>query len=77
MAVKSVPGDVNMDGALNITDAVLMQKWLLAVPDTELKDWKAADCNADNQLNAIDLTMLKQLLLTTEIHECKNSMPCM
>lgn len=65
VAVKSVPGDVNMDGALNITDAVLMQKWLLAVPDTELKDWKAADCNADNQLNAIDLTMLKQLLLTT------------
>ena len=43
-------GDVNADGAFSIADAVLLQKWLLAVPDAELKNWKAADFNADNLL---------------------------
>ena len=62
-AVPALIGDVNMDGAFNITDAVLLQKWLLAVPDTELKNWKAADMNGDGKLHAVDLTLLKRLLM--------------
>ncbi len=58
-----VRGDVNMDGACTAADAVLLQKWLLAVQGTTLPDRKAADLNADKQLDAADLTLLKQILL--------------
>ena len=39
-------GDVNADDDFDVSDVILLQKWLLAVPDTQLSDWKAADfCN--------------------------------
>ena len=55
-------GDVNDDGEFNVADAVLLQKWLLAVPDTHLVDWKAADFCNDNVLNVFDLCLMKQEL---------------
>lgn len=58
-----IKGDVNADGACNTADAMILQKWLLAVPDTELRDWKAADFNEDNQLDARDLSMMKRVLM--------------
>ena len=60
---QAIKGDVNADGAFNITDAVLLQKWLLTVSDTEMKDWKAADFNEDNRLDARDLSMMKRVLM--------------
>ena len=56
-------GDVNADGKFNITDVILLQKWLLAVPDTKLPDWKAADFYADNKLNIFDLCLMKRKLI--------------
>ena len=56
-------GDVNNDGKFDVSDVVLLQKWLLAVPDTQLADWKAADFSSDHKLNAADLTLMKQELL--------------
>lgn len=56
-------GDVNADGALTISDVVLLQKWLLAVPDTQLADWKAADFNEDQSLNGFDLCQMRYALL--------------
>ena len=61
--VKEIEGDVNADGALSVTDAVLLQKWLLAVPDAKLTDWKAADLCEDNIINVFDLHLLKRMLL--------------
>ncbi|MBR3043363.1 MAG: dockerin type I repeat-containing protein [Oscillospiraceae bacterium] len=58
-----IKGDVNADGAFNITDAVLLQKWLLTVPDMNPADWKATDFNNDNQLDARDLSMMKRGLI--------------
>ncbi len=58
-----IKGDVNNDGACNTADAMILQKWLLTVPDTELKDWKAADFNEDNHLDASDLSMMKRGLI--------------
>ena len=55
-------GDVNNDGEFNVADAVLLQKWLLAVPDTHLADWKAADFCNDNKLDVFDLCLMKQEL---------------
>ena len=60
---ETVVGDVNADGVFNIADAVLLQKWLLAVPETHLADWKAADFCNDNVLNVFDLCLMKRELL--------------
>ena len=60
---KIIMGDVNMDGEFNVTDLVLLQKWLLAVPDTELKDWKAADFCEDNVIDVFDLCLMRKQLI--------------
>ena len=57
-------GDINADGSCNIADAVLLQKWLLAVPNTYLPNWRAADLCKDEKLNVFDLCMLKTALLS-------------
>ena len=56
-------GDVNNDGSVTISDAVLLQKWLLSVPNTTLPNWKAADLCKDERLNVFDLCLLKQMLI--------------
>ncbi len=63
-AAAKPTGDVNDDGALNHTDVILLRKWLLIAPDTQLANWKAADFCNDNTLNAADLSLMKQALLT-------------
>ncbi|MGN0592062.1 MAG: glycoside hydrolase family 9 protein [Ruminococcus sp.] len=54
-----VIGDVNADGKFSLADAVLLQKWLLAVPDVKLADWQAADLCEDGTLNVLDLCVMK------------------
>lgn len=58
-------GDCNGDGSFDVSDVVLLQKWLLAVPNTHLADWKAADLCDDNRLDVFDLCMMKRLLLNS------------
>ena len=54
----AVSGDLNADGAFNVSGVILLQKWLLAVPDTELVNWKAADLCEDNRLDVFDLCLM-------------------
>ena len=61
---ERLAGDVNADGAVNQEDVILLGKWLCCDPDTALADWQAGDMHPDAQLNAIDLTLLKQAVLT-------------
>lgn len=56
-------GDVNGDSEFNIADAVLLQKWLLGSPDTQLTNLKAADFCKDNRLDVFDLCLMKRDLL--------------
>lgn len=68
-------GDVNSDNKFDVTDVVLLQKWLLAVPDTKLANWKAADFYADERLDVFDLCLMKRKLLNGEsedIYPVKN-----
>ena len=58
-----LPGDVNADGIFNIADIVLLQKWLLALPDTQLTYWKAADLCEDDRINVVDLCLAKRMML--------------
>lgn len=61
---QSIRGDVNADGQFNVSDVVLLQKWLLAVPNTHLADWKAADLCEDDKLDGFDLCMMRRELVS-------------
>lgn len=58
----SVRGDISADGKCGITDAVLLQKYLLTI-ETGLPNWKAGDMDENGTLNAADLTWMKQTLM--------------
>ena len=60
---QSINGDVNADGQFNIADVVLTQKWLLAIPDITLTDWKAGDLCEDDRLDVFDLCLMKRKLV--------------
>ena len=55
-------GDVNQDGSVNISDAVMLSRYLCADTDM-LPAWRNADMDENGRLNAADLTLLKQQLL--------------
>lgn len=57
-----IEGDVNADGVLTVADVVALQKWLIAVPDTHLANWKAADLCEDDRLDVFDLCLMKREL---------------
>lgn len=62
-----IMGDVNDDGEFNIADLVLFQKWLLAVSDSELANWKAADFfYEDERLDVFDLCLMRQAFIEAE-----------
>ena len=62
---SSVPqplhGDLTADGTVNYADIEAMVSFLTA--DRAPIDWKAGDLNSDGRLNAVDLTLLKRILL--------------
>jgi hypothetical protein len=60
---ETIEGDVNADGQFNVADVVLLQKWLLAVPDTKLADWRAGNLCEDDRLDVFDLCIMKRELL--------------
>lgn len=59
----TVSGDVDGDGECSKSDLALLQNWLIGNTDAEISRWAEADFNLDNQLNALDLTLMKQNLL--------------
>ena len=60
---EKIRGDINADGKFDISDAVLLQKWLLAAPDTHLADWEAGDLCEDGRLDAFDFCLMKRMLI--------------
>ena len=56
-------GDINSDGTVSVSDVVMLQKWLLAIPDTNLVNWKAADFCKDNKLDVFDLVLMIRTLI--------------
>lgn len=63
LTVSAVRGDVNADGALTVADAVMLQKWLLAVPDAALVNPHAGDLSEDGRLDGFDLAVMKRMLV--------------
>lgn len=56
-----VAGDVNADGIFDLSDVVMLQKWLLGAG--ELTDWGAGDLCQDDRLNGFDLCAMKRMLV--------------
>lgn len=55
-------GDCNLDGAVNIADAVMLQKWILG-KSNQLTCWRHADICKDNIIDSIDLALLRRMLI--------------
>ncbi len=55
-------GDCNLDGAVNIADAVMLQKWLLG-ESSKLTCWRHADICKDNRIDVFDLCLLKRMIV--------------
>ena len=61
--IETPSGDINGDGRFNVSDVVLLQKWLLAVPETHLANWQAANFCEDDRLDVFDLCLMKRKLI--------------
>lgn len=62
-ASAAVQGDLNADESADAADVLLLRDFLTVQPDLTLQDWAAVDLNQDNRLNAVDLALLKGLIL--------------
>ena len=60
---QALRGDVNLDGTVNKADAVMLQQYLLTTGTLSLEQAAQADLNGDDRLNAVDLSLLKRLLI--------------
>ena len=61
---KIVKGDINSDGKLNVSDAVLFQKWLNKAPDVYFDNWKIADLFEDEKLDFYDMVIMRRELIS-------------
>ncbi len=60
-------GDVDTDGQFNLTDVVMMQKYLLNAGT--LTDWKAGDFDGNEIINIFDFVAMKNKLLSGRVPE--------
>lgn len=56
-------GDVDLNGKVEIADAVYLQKYLLTAAEFEKANFEAADIDENGKVTATDLTLLKRILL--------------
>lgn len=56
-------GDVNLDGTVNLSDIVLLQKYLCNKAVLQKRNGQAADLNEDSMINIVDTMLLKRMLL--------------
>ncbi len=70
---QTIAGDATGDGVVSVSDVILLQRWLHAVPDTPFINWKNADLNQDDTLNIFDLILLKRMLIGKAETPAKNT----
>ena len=61
--VQPEKGDVNLDGAISVSDVVLFQKYLLGTVPLTKGQAACADVFGDGRWNGLDLAVLRQMLL--------------
>lgn len=65
----TMQGDVNSDGAVDGHDIAALQDWILAKPDSTLKNWKAADLCSDGIIDSSDLCLLRKMIQKWQTEE--------
>ena len=60
---ETANGDVNGDGTTDLTDLVMLQKYLVRKETMTVEQSSRADLNADHVLNVVDAMLRRQLLL--------------
>lgn len=58
-------GDINCDGVIDITDAVMLQKYLNDSVSLNYAQLANADCQKDEQIDSTDVVVLMQFLLNS------------
>lgn len=61
MGRKSINGDCNDDGVINIADAVMLQRFLIG--NSTLTNWKNADLCKDERIDSFDMVLMRKLLI--------------
>lgn len=61
--INGKKGDLNLDGAVNTADAVIMQKYILGTTTITCEQAYAADVYSDTIPDAFDMVMLRKMLL--------------
>ncbi|MCQ2417592.1 MAG: dockerin type I repeat-containing protein [Oscillospiraceae bacterium] len=56
-------GDFNGDGSFSVADVVLLQKYMLNLPELTIRDVSTADMNMDGRVNSKDYSLMKRRLL--------------
>lgn len=64
---ENLLGDCNFDGVLSVSDAVMLQKWLLGAG--ELTCWQNADLCKDNRIDVFDLCIIKKMLVNNSCED--------
>lgn len=54
-----IPGDVNNDGKINVTDILLMRRYITGGYDVSINE-NAANVNNDTKINAFDVTLVRR-----------------
>ncbi len=54
-------GDANADGSVDVSDAVMLQRWLLGAG--ELTCWKNVDLCKDDRIDIFDMVMMRKLIV--------------
>lgn len=63
LAAEELTGDVTLDGAVGVTDIILMQKYLHGIETISEQAYKNADVTADQVVNIYDFVALKRKVL--------------
>ncbi len=56
-------GDINLDGAVNIADVTILQKYLVGLSELTSKQANLADLNQDQNINIFDLIVIKRMAI--------------
>ena len=62
--LKNLKGDANVDGEVNVADAVMLQKWLLG--SGSLTNWKNVDLCEDGRIDVFDMVEMRKLIVKSK-----------
>ncbi len=61
--VQQIPGDIDQNGVLNVTDIVFLISYILGDLEPSAEQFEAGDINGDNNLTVADIVILVDMIL--------------